>query len=238
MKIICISIFSILFCSSCSVLEQKSKQQLSSGIYKSTTFDDKKKSVYIDNKEETVVIYPINKDEKGNLIIDTLHHKKQIYLEQYNSDHIKSSVFLKNSFDVDFLTIPFKYRPAQKDLPNQFTTNLNGEVYFGYRTDAYSLDYKLNPFQKFNRNINHYAFSFGLFTGFGGTAMNPSVTQEKIMKEYDGVVWSKGIAGIIGVNNFTIGIAIGYDNLLDQNKQYWIYQNKLWYGLAFGLNLN
>ncbi|WP_165940196.1 MULTISPECIES: hypothetical protein [Dyadobacter] len=58
------------------------------------------------------------------------------------------------------------------------------------------------------------------------------------MSEYDGLVWGKGIAGIIGINNFTIGLAIGFDNLLDKNKQVWIYQGKPWLGLAFGLNLN
>jgi hypothetical protein len=68
--------------------------------------------------------------------------------------------------------------------------------------------------------------------------MNPWVTENQITQEYDGVVWSKGIAGIIGIDNFTIGLALGWDHLLDKNKNYWIYQGKPWLGLAFGLNLN
>ena len=68
--------------------------------------------------------------------------------------------------------------------------------------------------------------------------MNPSVTNNQITTEYDGLVSSKGLAGIIGINNFTIGLALGYDNLLDANKKKWIYQGKPWIGLAFGLNLN
>jgi hypothetical protein len=48
----------------------------------------------------------------------------------------------------------------------------------------------------------------------------------------------KGIAGIIGINNFTLGLAVGFDNLLDKNKKVWVYQGKPWLGLAFGLNSN
>lgn len=144
----------------------------------------------------------------------------------------------KNSIDFDFLTIPFKYRPKQKDLPNQFTTNLNGAVYLGRRSDYYKISYVKTPLNRNMRDIKHYAFSLGAFTGLGATTMNPSVTQEKITKEYDGLVWSKGLAGIIGINNFTIGVALGFDNLLDENRKDWIYQQKMWYGFAFGLNLN
>ena len=115
---------------------------------------------------------------------------------------------------------------------------MNGAVYFGHRTDVYRLNYKKTPLHQFQRRIEHYGFSFGLITGLGGTTMNPSVTNSQISSEYDGLVWSKGIAGIFGVNNVTIGLALGYDDLLDNNKQYWIYQRKSWIGMAFGLNLN
>jgi hypothetical protein len=51
-------------------------------------------------------------------------------------------------------------------------------------------------------------------------------------------VLTKGIAGIIGLNNLTAGLAVGWDNLLDRNKKHWIYQGKPWIGFVFGLNLN
>lgn len=238
MKIKSISICALLVLSSCSVLEDTSKQEFSTGAYKSKIFDHKTQNVYVNNENDVLTVFPLHKNESKNFAVDTLQNKKLIFVQETEKTQVDTPLFIQNSFDVDFLTIPFKYRPSQKDLPKQFNTNLNGEVYFGYRTDMYKLKYKSTPFNKFVRKTNHYAFSFGLFTGFGGTTMNPSVTQEKITKEYDGLVWSKGIAGIIGINNFTIGLALGYDNLLDQNKQYWIYQQKSWYGLAFGLNLN
>ena len=68
--------------------------------------------------------------------------------------------------------------------------------------------------------------------------MNPWVTNNRIAIEYDGVVWTKGVTGIIGLNNFTTGLAVGWDHLLDRNMAYWIYQGKPWIGFVFGLNLN
>jgi hypothetical protein len=64
------------------------------------------------------------------------------------------------------------------------------------------------------------------------------VTQDQIAYEYDGVIWTKGIAAVMAVNNFTVGLAVGADWLLDRNRRFWIYQNRPWVGLAFGLNLN
>ena len=76
------------------------------------------------------------------------------------------------------------------------------------------------------------------FSGLGNTAMTPSTTRNGIMTEYDGLILQKGVASIIAVNKLTLGLSIGFDNLLDQNKNVWIYQNKPWYGLMLGLNLN
>ena len=104
--------------------------------------------------------------------------------------------------------------------------------------NIYRLRYNKTPLNKYQRQTQHYGYSIGLVTGLGGATVNPSVTNNQLTSEYDGVVWSKGIAGIIAINNFTIGLAVGLDDLLDYNKNYWIYQRQPWIGLAFGLNLN
>ncbi len=64
------------------------------------------------------------------------------------------------------------------------------------------------------------------------------LTKNGILTEYDGLIFQKGISGIIAVNKLTVGLSLGSDNLLDHNKKKWIYENKLWYGLMLGLNLN
>jgi hypothetical protein len=68
--------------------------------------------------------------------------------------------------------------------------------------------------------------------------MNPFVTNNNIQSEYDGVVITKGIAGLIGVGEFTFGGAVGFDNLMDKNRNTWIYQGKPWLGFTVGFNIN
>lgn len=219
----------LLCLSSCSVLNQKTNLDIPTDVYKSK----EKQTVYVENSNDSLKVYFKQANQT-----DFSQSKPLNYPKDSPTQLSDSPLLYKNSIDVDFLTIPFKYRPKQKDVPNQFTTNLNGAIYLGKRMDGYKINYTKDPLNKYHREVKHYAFSFGVFTGFGATTMNPSVTEEKITKEYDGLVWSKGVAGIIGINKFTVGVALGFDNLLDKNRKDWIYQQKMWYGLAFGLNLN
>lgn len=224
-----------LIVTGCSVTRDRPKYSFSDGYYNSSLYNNKSGKVYVDNTEESIMVYPLKKE---NRTIDSLQEKIISFPQQDTKYYIPPHIFRQTSFDFDFLTIPFKYRPETSTLPRQFNTNLNGAVYLGYRTDVYRLWYKNTPINNYLKQTTHYGFSFGFFTGFGGTAMNPTVTNNQISAEYDGVVWSKGIAGIVGIDNFTIGLALGWDNLLDKNKTAWIYQGKPWLGLAFGLNLN
>jgi hypothetical protein len=68
--------------------------------------------------------------------------------------------------------------------------------------------------------------------------MNPFVTNNNITSEYDGLVITKGVAGLVGVGDFTVGAALGFDNLLDKNRKVWIYENKPWFGFNVGFNIN
>ncbi|UFH56783.1 hypothetical protein [Spirosoma sp. KNUC1025] len=222
-----------LFC--CRTVSELAKYQLSDGYYKSAVFDQKSKLVYIDNSEDIISIYLADQATKN---VDTISNPKRKLPQTVSDITLKSNTFRQASLDIDFLTIPFKYRPRLDAFPRQFNTNLNGAVYVGYRNDIYQLRYDKTPLKNYQRQTRHYGYSIGLLTGLGGTTINSSVTNNQITYEYDGLVWSKGIAGIIGVNNFTIGLAVGFDDLLDYNKTYWIYQTKPWIGLAFGLNLN
>lgn len=223
----------ILTFGSCGILKDSPKYQLANGYYKSTSFSKKAAKVYVDNGEDTIFIYSIDKVTK---LVDTT--KPKIVFPAKNNIAINNSkVFRKPSFDVDFVTIPFKYRPIQSSFPQQFNANLNGAIYFGFRSDVYQVKYKYDLFRH-QRRVTHYGLSFGVFTGLGSTAINPWVTKNGINYEYEGVAWSKGIGAIIGINNFTLGLALGFDDLLDKNKDFWIYQRTPWLGLVFGLNLN
>lgn len=88
------------------------------------------------------------------------------------------------------------------------------------------------------RSIQHFGTSIGGFAGISSEPVNPWVTGDAVTIEYDGVVFSTGIAWIAGMNNLSAGIAVGFDYLLDSNFEHWIYQGKPWFGVVFGINLN
>jgi hypothetical protein len=239
MKYVQLYVTSLLTCfiTSCSTIKESSKYQLVDGVYKARIFDIKKTRVYLGVSEDSITVFRLNNNRK-QFNIDTLQSLTLSLPAVQHDTLFNPYSFTQRSFDLDVLTIPFKYRPAAADLPNQLNTNFNGALYVGFRRDIYRLTYKKAPFNISKRKITHYGYSVGLFTGLGSTAINPWVTRDQITSEYDGVVWLKGMAGIIGINNFTFGLAIGVDHLLDRNHKVWIYQNKPWVGLVLGLNLN
>ena len=227
----------VIILNSCGILKQSPKTAFVDGVY-SQKIEHKKQKVYIDiNEDEDVLrIYSIKKNNKQITVDST--EKVYLYPKKIEILGYKKSNFSKCSFDVDFLTIPLKYRFATTDAYQQLNANLNGAIYLGFRKDNYTVKYKTNPFNKSKRSISHYGFSFGICTGIGNTAMNPTNTNNKTTQEYDGVVWAKGITGIMAIDNLTVGLTAGFDNLLDKNNTIWVYENKPWIGLSFGLNLN
>lgn len=225
----------LLVLNSCSIPQKTAKQELSDGFYKKRSFT-KKSDVFIDVVGDTIDVYPTT-IQNNVVVIDTLTAFES-YLSEHKAQEKIDFSLTQHSFDVDFLTIPLKFRFAEKDVPAQLNTNLNGTVYLGYRTDTYKINYRTNPLKTAVRHIDHFGYSLGFFTGFGNAPISPTNTNNVLQQEYDGIIWSKGVAGIIGINNFTIGMTVGFDNLLDRNKTSWIYENKPWIGLAVGLNLN
>lgn len=145
--------------------------------------------------------------------------------------------FYRRKFDVDILTIPFKIRPSVKGFPEQLNPNFSAALYLGSRKDFYWLK---NPSRRQENRIRitGLGFGYGGFIGIGSVTMNPFVTQNKIAYEYDGFVLTAGAAGIYDVKKINIGIAIGMDHLVDKNREFWIYQNRPWFGVLFGINLN
>lgn len=226
-----------VFLFSCSAYREAPKFQFSDGYYKVKLAGTKPTKVYVENEEDSIVIYLLRRRGKS-LSVNTSSRRK-VTLKQIKDDSLfQSSVFTHPSFDVDFITVPITYRPVSEGFPRQLSSNFNGSLYLGFRRDIYSVKYNRLILGKFKRSITHYGYSIGGFSGFGITTMNPYVTRNSISIEYDGMVWSKGISLIMGIQNYTLGIALGWDNLLDENHLNWIYQGRPWLGLALGLSLN
>lgn len=212
-----------IFCSGCGLVRKSPSSELNDGYY-NQKIGKQYDWVYVTVHEDTLRSYHVMYDLKT---VDTSSPKP-----------ILNGKLINYSFDIDFLTIPVKYRPARKNVPVQLNANFTGALFLGLRTDKFRIQTVTLPQGKSSTNIRHIGFSIGLFSGFGNTAMNPTNTNNQILMEYDGMVWSRGIAGIIAINNFTAGICAGKDQLMGANRKLWNYNQQFWVGLAFGLNLN
>ncbi|MES2766849.1 MAG: hypothetical protein V4642_13325 [Bacteroidota bacterium] len=215
-----------LYAQSCTLLKEAQNDGFTDGLYEHR-FGDSVYTSYLENGDDTLFVHVLSKSSHQF----TLPFKKD---DGEASQHTLS----KRTFDIDIITIPLKLRPSVEGFPPQLNTNFNGNIFIGSRYDSYDIDYSRSPIGTLNQEISHYGYSIGGFGGIGTTAMNPWVTQNAIEIEYDGVIALAGISGTAAINDFTFGLGIGVDFLLDKNREFWIYQNQPWLGLTFGVNLN
>ncbi|NCI52028.1 hypothetical protein GWC95_19040 [Sediminibacterium roseum] len=220
---------------SCQSIKKSSKFGLTEGYYTAKRKGGDAVPVYLFPDEDSIKVYRKQSphfnatDSTGSLFIAFPGVVRAVKPQDY---------FLKQgTFDIDILSILFKYRPAISGFPNQLNTSiLNGALFLGYRTDLYKINYNETPFGAYRRSVTHYGFSFGVFTGLGASRIDPS--QGALSIEYDGLVNPSGLAAILAVDKFTFGLTYGVDHLIDKNHRFWIYQGKPWIGLGVGLNLN
>ena len=215
-----LALFACILLTSCSAIKDSPKYQLSDDVYWYRQKGAKYQKVNVYVKDDTIRISAFNNPDQAVLTMPAT-----------------DQLFLKKSFDVDIITIPFKYRPAVSALPRQLTTDFNGNVFLGYRFDRFKIKYNATPVG-IKKNLIHRAVTLGVFGGLGSTSVTPSTTNGLTADEYDGLVLSRGFALMFGLRTLTVGLGIGWDSLTDRDKEFWIYQNKSWYGLTLGLNLN
>ena len=218
---------------SCGSVQQLTRHNFDSGYYTLKEPGMPPERVYTDVVEDTLVVYPIGKEDRKTIDTNTFFTGTLGMLSP--ADRLYASTFRRTGIDIDLTTAILKYRPAQKNVPRQLSANLNAAVYAGLRKDYYHLETYTSPLLKRRTTIHHVGFDFGPFLGLGITPVNPSVTQDQIAIEYDGVVLQKGIAIYFGIDFLTFGVSLGWDNLLDENHQDWVYNNKPWIGLMLGI---
>ncbi len=218
----------------CSAIKETSKYQMQDDIYRVSTLKNKRYFAVV--TDERITLHPIVKTKEGPKADTT--KTSTVYITSNKVESHQTVTFTNRSFDFDVLTILFKYRPSVQGFPPQLNTNFNSAGYIGRRTDLYRVGYDKDALNRYNRTMNHFAYTLGFFLGIGATSMNPFVTNNNLSSEYDGVVLTKGLAGLIGIGNLTFGATIGFDDLLDNNHKVWIYQRKPYVGFSIGLNLN
>lgn len=223
----------ITLLSSCKLFQKTAKYDFQDGFYEQEIGKLQYK-VYVDITDNDLRIHPVFAKDKKTADVNV--EAFQTYPPEIEGAGLLATSFEKHSFDIDFLTIPFKFRPEVGHIPAQLNTSINGALFLGYRKDIFDVRYNATPLGTATRSVDHLGFSMGVFSGFGNTWVNEFTAGASV--DYEGIIWSNGFAGIIGVNNFTVGITIGVDALTDRYKSSWIYHYKPWAGLAFGLNLN
>lgn len=141
-------------------------------------------------------------------------------------------------FDIDAITIPFKYRFRQgTTLPGGFVSNANVGIYAGWRMDVltHRIMYTQNTCLS---ELTSLAYGFGAFSTVNPVTVNPWNTDYRLDVEYDGLGVNYGIAAIAAYQQMTVGLLLGFEVLLDENARYWVFHNKPWIGILLGVNLN
>lgn len=226
--ILALVITSVLLQTSCVIFRKAESDHLSNGSYR-TLVNGQTQTVWLEKGEDTLRLEVLSKQAHSPILI----------LKPLHTDTINPPMrFVKNTLDVDLLSIPVKIRPASGGIPTQLVTNINAALFVGFRKDIYTLHQEKQSRGHYRYQEFHHGFSLGLCSGIGSSPINAGFTKQQVMNDYEGVVWSNGIAGLIAIKEFTIGFMLGADNLLSKDRKNWIYQGKPWIGLAVGLNLN
>jgi hypothetical protein len=203
-----------------------------SGFYKLESTQKSDQNVYVEITDENIDIYhQTNKQPEKSAFLT-------IALKPSDSLLIHPVVFTKNSLDIDIAAILLKYRPSVSGLPPQMTTDFNIALYAGWRHDRFKIVKKVDPLGKNLNKINNWGYDFGLFAGPGATLISPFTTQNEVIDEYNGMIIQTGFAGFIESNIASFGIALGFDSLLNSDRNVWIYEKKPWVGFVVGIAIN
>lgn len=219
----------------CNVTGNSSKFQFSDGYYRSRLNGEKNQKYYVTAGTDSIKVYPAYISRQ---IADTVKSITVLFPQHLPPVNFSKKKFTSQNFDLDVITIVFKYRPPVKDYPGQLNTNFNGALYAGFRNDVYVLSYSNSPLHVANRKIMHKGYSFGGFAGLGSARIDEFVTLNRINYEYDGALVTTGIAAELGINKINFILMSGIDFLADRNSHKWVNEKKEWVGIGIGLNLN
>jgi hypothetical protein len=215
----------MLMAASCASFRRVTRHDFDSGFYKLKTQGSDPSHVYVNVIDDSMVVYPVRNVRNKN-IPDTSSFTG-IRISKINpGNYFYKSCFISNSFDADLTSILFKYRHPRDDVPGQFSADLNFAIYMGFRRDFYKLVSPSYPLKEEKTFIRQIGFNLGVFAGIGTSPVNPTVTNNIISQEYDAMIFQKGVAGFLSFGKMSLGLAVGFDNILDKSKSSWIYNQK------------
>ena len=177
---------------------------------------------------------PKTLDQSDSLAVFFLHYNPTLNKIEEKSPWFR---YQTTGVDVDLFTLPFKYRFKTADQPGQLEDRLNVGVHVGGRYDLGR--YRTVYFRRHQRaEISTFSVGLGGFVCFGPARVDPFSTLGRVQDDYYGLGLNYGLASTFSIGNFSAGLAAGIEQLADRNRTLWIYENKPWIGVTFGLNLN
>jgi len=218
----------------CVTLNKISTHQFNSGFYNLKTPGNKPDQVYAKKLDDSIIVYQLIEEERKKSP-DTSSSRLIRINEIKPGNYFYNSTLIRKSIDVDLSTILVKFRPSQSNVPGQLNANVNAALYIGIRRDFFRIVSHVSHLKEVTTRMHQIGFDVGLFAGLGIAPVNPTVTTGDVNLEYDGIVFQKGIAAFFTLENSSIGITLGFDNLLDDNKNSWIFNQKPWIGIVIGI---
>jgi hypothetical protein len=139
------------------------------------------------------------------------------------------------------LSTPIKIRPKlsnpelKDSFPSQVSTGVNLGMAFGWKM---SLNYYKPKPNLFGLKITTVSLTPGVFYGLGATSLTKANTRNPVIDiERSALSHTLGGFAMLGFNNINIGYSIGWDFVTGPNKSAWLYQGKVWHGIAVSLDL-
>jgi hypothetical protein len=218
----------------CAPFDKIYSHDFSSGYYKLKGPETSVPKVYVETNGDSLTLYPANGIGKS-LTPDLSSPKISAISSIAPNSNLYNSTFVRTSADIDLSTILLKYRPHAGNVPSQLSTNVNGIFYVGFRKDFFKVISHVSPGRVRKNSIRHTGFDFGPYAGIGIAPVNYTVTMNATLQEYDGIVFQKGFAVFGTVENMSVGFSIGFDNLLDKNKNIWVFNGKPYFGIIIGI---
>jgi hypothetical protein len=204
------------------------------GIKKDSKFSIGNKFAYFSKlKVVNLKLDSLDLSEDGKSYLDTT--KNNLNDVYFISTDLK---YTENKTVFQTLTIPFKFRSATNNNASTVSTGFNAGIAFGYQWNST----KINPiYSKNNNSMVGYdrrdiSFSLAPFLGLNSIKLNMDNTNQSVLTERNVLGISFGGVGVVTINKFNIGLALGFDYGLENSKN-WDYQGGLWTGLVIGVDL-
>src|SRR5690606_35400857 len=97
-----------VFWAGCSTINETSRKQMETGIYKARSLDNK--HYYVVTAEDTITLHPVKKTKDGWLADTSV--AATIHLNSTSEGSRQPVVFIRHRPVFDVLSILFKYRPS------------------------------------------------------------------------------------------------------------------------------